>query len=238
MTEFAIIAASLATCITAIIILFTLFEMKTQRNLSFKPTLVPIRQSIYTSKQEEYFCWREVREIAEENAQFFTTDYPLHIYNLGNGAAKNIRTKWILDIQNIIDTINSICQKNMSQVYFELDEKNWMKINNKGSSKANINTTLDMEGEYDHLMPASIDKEGINVRMPLTFLILSSYYFFEGGKSKDGTTTLGNKPEIKLQISYEDIAGTKYVINYRFSLSLIMYSESFFHAILENKTET
>lgn len=238
--QIAAIAASFATCVTAVIVLLTLLEMKAQRSLSYRPALVPIRQSAHVYKHENQFVWSENR-LQEIDALAFVRDYPIHIYNLGRGAAKNIKLKWELDVPSIIDAVNKLCQKNMSQVFIELDKNKWMSINEAGAHRGSINTALDMEGMHDHLLPASIDKEGLSIRLPKTFETLASYYFSEGGKTiakDDDSSILESRPKITLSIAFEDITGAKHSAKFAFTLNLVMYSATQFTAMLENESAT
>lgn len=230
--------ASIATVITAVIILFTLLEMKKQRTMSYRPSIVPVRQPIEAKTLNGDFCWSE-KPNQDQEAKSSHRAYSLHLYNLGNGAAKNINIKWELDIESVIASVNRLLQKNMTQKYIEITEDNWLSIKYENDRDHMINMSLDMEGKYDHLLPASIDNRGIAVHVPYTFIILVSNYFHEGGKrfmeEDEEHTTLSNVPYIKLNITFEDIGGNKYMANYTFYVNLTMFSDSDFHALLDCK---
>jgi len=212
--------ASLATCVTAIVILFTLFEMKKQRNLSYKPAIVPITQRIISKKYGNDCFWSE--KPIEDNESVQYRSYPLHLYNLGNGAAKDIHIKWQFDIQSVISTVNSLFQKNLSQISTEIDDNNWLSIKRSGEEYQLININLDMERSYGHLLPVSTDKSGILVGVPNTFITLVSHYFHEGIKrfDEDDESYMSNVPSIDITITFKDISGTKYTTKYSLYVNL------------------
>lgn len=225
--------ASIATCVTAVIILFTLIEMKTQRNMSYKPALVPTSQIISAQKDSGHYYWQDKSTDQKESTNKIL-NYPLHIFN---GAAKNINVKWQFDIQNVVDSVNSLFQKNMTKTYIEISKKNWLHLRGDDSNALSLSIDHDMERNYDHLLPASIDKAGISVHVPKTFVTLVSHYFHEAGKhiNKDDSW-LSNVPNIELFLTFEDIGGTKHAIKYRLLISLNTFTDSKFHASLEYKT--
>jgi hypothetical protein len=57
--------------------------------------------------------------------------------------------------------------------------------------------------------------------VPISFITLASYYFFEGRKQmKDDVSIFSSEPELILEISYEDIGGEKYTANYTLRVNL------------------
>jgi len=229
--------ASIATCITAIIILLTLLEMKKQRSMTYRPTLVPTRQLISAKQSKGHFNWQDKKtEIEGIDTDHF--GYSLHVFNLGNGAAKNINVAWEFNIESVVTSVNSLFQKNMSQAYIEINNRNWLSIKGDDINHGMVNINLDMEGQYDYLLPASIDKSGLAIRIPYTFITLVSHYFNEASKQlkNNEESLLSNTPNIDLILTFEDISGAKYMVKYILSVNLIMISESVFQAELNYKS--
>ena len=107
-----LIGSSVATWITAVIILFTLREMARQRRDAIKPEIVPVRQSVFAQKDPNItfdapiFWLSDLMEEYEKTKNYGR--YSVKLFNLGNGAAKNIKISWSFSVEEFTAHVNSL----------------------------------------------------------------------------------------------------------------------------------
>jgi len=115
--------ANIATFITAILIYLTLQEMIRQRKGAIKPEIVPINQDIYAGKDPiaatscPTFWLKEHLHKFEEGSIPLPLNYTVTLYNLGNGAAKEVFLKWEFKIHDFLEKINKMSQMIFAEHY-------------------------------------------------------------------------------------------------------------------------
>lgn len=227
---------SIITAATSVIVLLTLFEIAKQRKSSYKPDIFLASQNFYAQKSGLAksmlpIAWSEYLSV-EHNYQL---EYLLNIYNIGNGSAKNISVQWNLELDEIIGEINLDAKDINYQLHLEKNDDSQIfiveTIDNEESTSS-VNTKLDLNPKYDYLLPSSVDKEGLKIRLPATIIFLIAIRFMLWSKKSDRKY---DKifPWIGMTISYEDIGGSKHVKGFKFDFSLIMHSETTFGGRIE-----
>lgn len=241
------ISSSIATWITAIIILLTLFEMAKQRKNTIKPDIVPINQLIYA--QEDMLrnsrCpsfWTRQHNIAkqDENYNSFLNSYIVTIHNLGNGSAKDLLLQWEFDIVKYLDIINSLSQTLFTGRYVELSENNLLIQESKDGGASTINLELDLQQRIDYVLPASVDRTGAEIKIPYSYIYLVSHYAQLVSQSPKGSIIdfdLLNTNPLHLSVTYHDIAGNSISNEFVFKVQVQLWARSkgsdvtFFHAM-------
>ena len=228
-----LIISSIATWITAVIILFTLREMARQRIDAIRPQIVPVRQNVFAKKDpsnklDTPIFW--LSDLMEENEKTKNYGrYNIKLFNLGNGAAKNIKVLWSFPLEEFTEHVNSISPKGKYRVAIVPKALLGMTVYQNGSLVESINLELDMKCDYDYLLPVSIESTGLSVQFPISYSILFSLYS-DIIYNSDVMQTMSDKPganysipPLQLKISYEDLNGKKYHAAFKFTITIIAF---------------
>ena len=187
----------LVSCLTVIIIFFTLIEMKSQRRDTYKPTIIPARQQIFAEADSEYARaaptnWTSYCQNDNELQINPLGHFEVILYNIGNGAAKEITLKWeynILGYHEIISELNKTYS-----LYKNLELKNnWLSWSINDSIYGLITIKNGFSTEVDYILPCSIEKTGLKINIPFSYIFfVSSYIQFKYQESlkKDITNFL------------------------------------------------
>ena len=224
-----LIASSIATWVTAVIILFTLREMARQRRDAIKPEIVPVRQSVFAQKDPHatfnapIFWLTGMREEDEKTENYGR--YSVKLFNLGNGAAKNIKASWSFPLEEFVEHINSISSEEKYRVAIGTKELLGMTVFQNDSAVQSINLELEQKRDYDYLLPAPIESTGLLVQFPFSYKTLFSLYSELIYDEPRGTGAEKTKedysiPPLQLKISYEDINGKKYHAVFKFIITI------------------
>ncbi|MBL7149593.1 MAG: hypothetical protein ISS80_05925 [Candidatus Cloacimonetes bacterium] len=216
----------LVSCLTVIIIFFTLIEMKSQRRDTYKPTIIPARQQIFAKADSTF------PKVAPTNwTSYYQNDNELQIkplnhfevivFNIGNGAAKDITLKWeynILGYYEILSELNKTIP-----LFRDLEIVNdWLSWSINDSIYGLVTLKNDFFAEVDYILPCSIEKTGFRINIPSSYIFFVSSYIqlkYQESLKKD-TTSILIQP-IYLNILYYDIAGNRYKNKYRIDLEVI-----------------
>ncbi len=220
--EMLALGASFATCITALVVYLTLREMRKQWRHAHKPVLAPVRQLVYAYPQNGRFYWL-MEKNENQGSLRVEPRYEIRLFNLGGGAARNIRTRWELDVQGVVKTLQHLNQANSGSGSnsIELDDS-FLKLEASGGGMV-VNLEADLENSFDYLMPASVDAQGLAVSLPMSFIVLASEYFVQGYRlpdSRSASSTLGNIPKVSMSLQFYDLFGRRHKSKITFSLNL------------------
>lgn len=190
----AAVAASIATCITVI-------EMRNERNQLYKPQM--IFESSYFSDNYKRIFWdtRDARNLIitiDDEDEFPALETT--IYNLGSGAALDLKISFILDnYEKFIEEITSYYVYNNVEI-----NDNDFKISIDGK-------TFKYSASYEDFLikkPFLLSGESMNVVIPNEFCKL--LYCLNVCTNGDYTW----EPTIHLQMSYSDLQGNTYFNDY------------------------
>ncbi|MGB4107670.1 MAG: hypothetical protein WBK55_07720 [Alphaproteobacteria bacterium] len=217
--------ADWATFFAAIAALLTLLEMHRQRKHSYKPDIVPIKQVFSGYFQSAIFCdWVLNDSKNEELEELKSPDLEISLFNLGNGAAKDIQLTWDFDFDTFIQKLNQLNQENETRVTIKkLDSFLEFKDGDKSEALVNLNPSL--ERSEDYLLPASIEQTGLKIPVPAAYTWLVSNYFYINFAvlSKNLDCPI---PSLKLTIEYSDIANNRYKNIFSFDIGLIFFANN------------
>ncbi len=214
------ILASISTCITALIGLLTIFEMKRQREEMHKPIL--------------NICHFIHIDVIEKNGVILFNGNTLFsekisISNIGNGSAQNIYIKYKINYEKIINILKQLCTNQMIQMIGEKDIE--FKSNDKRfylSFLSSINT----DDEFYSFDFIKQNTEVLELEFPLIINRLFSILLYLV-REKISVTNDWNyirkieykKIPLKIIITYEDVGGKKYtkVITIGLSFNFCVY---------------
>lgn len=206
-----------ATWITVFLVFLTLREMEKQRRASQKPVLIiPNVTILGFSNSNELFIASRWSNKESRSESYEVGKLPkITIYNIGTGAAKEIKIKWNFDIQSTLKSIQEYCHKNSLPIV-ATSENGFLTTEFNGNLfGSNIQGVSNVEHAY--LLPASVTSEGLESELPATFLNLASIMTFLKAHQANllsSTNKLSSSnfemPILHFEIQYYDISGNKY----------------------------
>lgn len=206
--------------------------MARQRKDTIVPEIVPINQNIFGSKDpimatnSPTFWQRHHPSNQSEESKAIDTEYNIALYNLGNGAAKQISLEWSYDVEGFQKRINEFCQQLFVDLYIERTSENWLSFKRKNSEGGTVNLNLDLKSSIDYILPASIENISTKTRIPFSYKQLVSQYIqllSKNEKNLIDKSILSSYP-LKLKITYQDIAGNNFVKLFQFSIDIVSYA--------------
>jgi hypothetical protein len=214
-TDWISLFTAIAALITAIITLFTIREIKKQREHSYQPDLdianfdVHVYKYDYDEKEDDkdliFLYYSKVRLNISEKLDGYN-ELLLDINNIGFGAAKEVNWKWSFDFFSAKDIIN------LSENEFEYDsEKEEISIN---IPNLKIEWTYLLYEEHDadclnFILPYSIENRENTLRLPSYFIDLFWLYKSKGVVNQTYASDQNFLP-LKLLINYINIDGKKF----------------------------
>lgn len=217
--------ADWATFFAAVAALLTLREMHRQRKHSYKPDIVPVELIFDGHFQSAVFCdWIEYKEECDKNDTLSSPDIEISLFNLGNGAAKNITLTWDFAFKPFIKNLNSINKE--AQTNIEIDDSDFLlQFKESEDMKAAVNLKPSLNQRKDYILPTSIEKSALKVRVPSAYTWLVSNYFYLRFKILHEDLKF-QIPSLKLKLEYSDIGNNKYKSEFAFDVGLIFFSDS------------
>ena len=217
----------IATWITVLLVLFTLFEMVKQRKATYKPDIVISNNSVYVYISQSGFpdIWLEERiakgdifETSEPNLKF-----QLPIYNLGLGAARDIEIEWKYDHANFIKAVNQISTYSPKKFNLSMTDYDFLLFEIPGKYRSYINLEGELINKKNFLLPYSMEDKSESISLPQGFMLLVSVYAL-----CDISKCLKERshfpkfdiPQIDLSIKYNDIGGSTHSKTFKFKLLL------------------
>lgn len=186
--------------ISTILVLFTLYEMREERNAAYRP-------DIFITNTAFAVVWNETGDLINEGDIFdsileVTTDSniinkspKLELYNLGVGNCKEIGIDWHF-IENINKYIDAFNKLNDFNIYVENDNSVCIKEKDRELLfGANKNSSIDF-------IANSIEEYSL--------IVFPSVYHYLNFKLIENNIEI---PDLLVSVSYEDIQGKKYSEN-------------------------
>lgn len=209
--EIATFITALASCLTAIVGLFTIYEMKKQRASSHKPIL-SLQREISVNVRE-----RDLRFVFNEKPLF---DEKLILSNTGNEVAYNVQLKFKVNYRKLIKQINSICDG--QEIYL---------INNKhvefasNSKKFDVRFSQNIKSDdfifgsiQNNLKKQEICFPSLLSRLLSIVLYLDQHWTCEKHDLKKMLKFESKGLPVKLFLKYEGVGGEKYKKLYKVKL--------------------
>jgi hypothetical protein len=216
------ILGQIATWVTVALVFFTLREMEKQRRSSQKPELIIPNMPIfgYANNNDIFIATHWTDEEIQSNEIEFRKRPHFLIYNIGAGAAKEIKIKWGFDLLDTVKSIQDYCYRNSIPVVVST-QKDALQVEFK-ESKSYMSINASLNAEHAYLMPASVTSQGLESSLPFTFLELLSILIFldmhktHKKKSEKAIFPVAVEesrfelPQLSCEVSYVDIGGEKY----------------------------
>jgi hypothetical protein len=230
------LAASIGACVSALAAFLAIREMAAQRQMTYRPELVPSRTSFVASPHPIARSFLPdhwlARSLTDDNA-YTAPESTIKINNVGLGVAKNVRLVWQFDIAAAIEQINNLAQKTLSAAYFELKGDSLVIKSESEPSSTTIWGNQKTQA-FDYIIPATSAQLPADARIPHAFRqVIAALIYFSYKEDKPQVTKY---PVLNLAITYLDIAGAEHSAKYSFSVEPIIISGKgdFFEAYLNS----
>ena len=206
--------ASLATFAYAVIAFRTLFEMKKQREASYKPELIAIETLYHLEWRKNYIYSAEKdKEILKEGKKLDVESYKIKIYNIGLGTAKGVNITFDFPYIEAIEII----KKMYEEINVDFNHKLEYKKNEHGrfvfyADRAEYHFSDYIE-KFDFLMPVSQEKTFGQFHIPPCIEHILLLYNNASNKylsANEGNLPENEFPKLTLNMLYKDIANKEY----------------------------
>ena len=214
----------LATWITVLLVLFTLWEMRKQRIASQKPDVIIPKATVYgyvydfanAPRKDEVIprWWSGNKNLKDGNEYWAQSQEIIKIYNVGIGVARNIEVKWTVDYDKALQQIKDYCYEHTIPIVLKVHD------GNLGVYEKNypLETIILLEGEpheFDYLMPVSIASDGLATSIPGIFVELTSILIYlkshyNRRHVQDRTFLEIKIPALSLKLQYDDLENFHY----------------------------
>lgn len=208
--QFIALSASLGTVLSAFATLWTVRQMRRQRELSYLPDLMISRmyfEGSHVSGDVKYSLlngWNPSPSAKVGGEECFMFYMPLR--NVGLGAAKNISVMWSFPIEEIVRQLNDLGQKTLPSVHF-IFEAGKVSIQSERFGNHELWSWFEQQKvSLEYLLPVTVQREPVKLAFPLLFTQLCSFLNFLHEKNND-RNSMQNFPVIKAHFEYFDIGG-------------------------------
>lgn len=205
--------SSVGTLVAAFLAYFSIREVRLQRVQQFQPRLTPI-SAYFGTITEQKIAWKLPENpngsYSEHSKQ--SADYSLPLINVGNGVAADIEITWTVDLENWMQSINTLSAHTGAGIGIQ-KEGSLLSILVDGDSKSTMNLDITMKQNIEYVLPVVASKldNRITVPLPIQALIQTYYECYFKKTSDDRVYT---NPTVglnmSLDIKYKDTVGRTY----------------------------
>lgn len=207
--------SSVAALVTAIIVFFTLIEMKRQRQSSYKPDLIckPLRFSISantTDNLQHVISTIDNRDKSDQDHHSSDGE----VFNIGLGSAKNLCVTWRFDYEQATELVNKL---NVELGLTISIEDNILIIKDKNGGTC-IDLEHDLLQSIDYLLPVSIENKPAPILIPSSYVhLIGLYSVLRIYRDPEITLNFGlsDFPQLGMTTDFNDVGGKGYKKKHR-----------------------
>ena len=234
------VLANIGTFISSLVAIFTIYEMKKQREGSLRPDIVVENISnIYINENNNNdsisiapYTWRidkKDQPPEKEIKSFIEGTFDFKLYNIGLEVAKNINITWNFDIEYFV-TFLAKYQSEDFKFYFDDDYNSDLLL----LADSGLIRMDGLNHNYYFEYMRNYDNNIMKVDFCLIYNKLVSFWLFMKCKNelenKDEIVQLfeefKNLPKLEMHIKYSDISNKIYHKTYVFDYSIICFTKS------------
>lgn len=205
------LGASAGACLSAFATFLTVRQIAKQREASYRPELAisqvhfeagpdPIRAGALPTK----WIARDWKEM-EKPPTFDDLSLPLR--NIGLGSARAVRLHWEFDLAATVKTANELAQRTLTPAYFSIDD--WgVSIKSEALGNGSSLWKNQRDVPIDFVLPASIDKEPVPVKLPHAYVQLAAALVYLRAKEKEEHSF--ELPSLSAAFTFSDIGGIRH----------------------------
>lgn len=236
---------NVATLVTALISLLTLFEMRKQRMLSMQPDIVlKALDYLHLYYKPEWrlfsswpYYWSTTNEEPEVHQKSVFSAFEINLMNIGVGTAKNVSYQWEFDIEAFLSMIPDLGPKIMYS-FEEGDFNSRLLLNRETNGRSSMtfipcisdgmNNTFYLQAGEQKDIPFC------EVYSQLLSLFFYGYLYPDSKEELDFERMINSfelLPSVKLKILYRDLSENTYSkeLEYRFAISSLSTSWTCLH---------
>jgi hypothetical protein len=146
----------------------------------------------------------------------------LQLFNLGRGAAKELRINWTADLAALATRINAASDACAAGLHVEVGDGH-VSLVREGGRRAYFNISADMAAEADYLMTTGEQGEPVVLRIPLTLQALWSLSYFLAFRQEARPRPVPETPSASVLVTFRDIADVEYRALFEVSARLTWY---------------
>jgi hypothetical protein len=205
--------SSLGAFITAIAALWTIREMRQQRTSMYLPDVVASRADFYIYTDPSFPFGLPFALVSEQLRPDAPDVSPLtvsiHCYNIGLGAAKQLRARWSFDVQEFVFRISEADPDGTFQIWNDERE-----LSLPFNERARLNLFKhQVDREEPYLLPAAAAGGPFRIVLPFTYVHLYTVSLLLSLKRLQDQPkgTWVAPPALNLELSYADVGGNRHV---------------------------
>jgi len=205
--------ANFATLIATIILIFTILEMKEQRKTTYKPLVIVSNsedlyyQFIYHPERNHPFFFEVVNKdiFIENETDVKSSLFRIKSFNIGLGAAKNIKIHFKYDVSKFVEMIQQCKMEKELKISYN-DQKVKILYDDSSIELPLNNSNIQ---SFDYLLPANVDNNPLLIKLPKAFEFLYSAMLFSKFYSQMKHVDFIKIPDVNMTVTYSDIAGNE-----------------------------
>ncbi|MBI2275727.1 MAG: hypothetical protein HYU74_00100 [Dechloromonas sp.] len=232
------LSASVGAFMSAIATFLTVKQMSHQRQASYLPELV-LSRTIFEGTPGPISAgpipthW--VPKPGGESKTEVMPLFSLPLTNVGLGVAKDISVSWSFPIEEVIRQINDLAQQTLTPLYFNFED-GAVSIKSESLGGGTSFWKNQQKETLDYVLPASVQKEPVPLKIPHAFVLLSSALLFVSSKNTSRKSA-PSIPQLVARLEYRDIGNKAHTTAFGINLQLIAFGGdgSFINGYLESK---
>jgi hypothetical protein len=228
--QWILILTGVATVATAVATFLTVREIKRQREASYRPDLVPSHQYAHAylipKTNNQAFSWSKSRRDDPATINLSHDQYSITFFNIGMGPAKNIVASWMVEIEPSVKLINSLAQRSFTALLVETSSNPAMlTISGPNGPRTTHSINNQLRSELEHVLPASLDRNGVEIWVPSFLLALLSLQITLGMRAdRDGLASSPawtTSPKATLLLTFADVAGATHAKEFGLAFEIL-----------------
>jgi len=217
------LASSLAAVITSGATFLVLKQMRLQREATYRPQ-ISIGRCYFKgetpetpSRSNSVLGWTHDMPTNPSASGEGIFDFP--IYNIGLGAARNVRITWDLTVESPCKTIHELCSRSNTPISMTM-ENGWLAINIPDLGYIDSHNVLAQNHtSFPHIAPINVETHGVLTAFPPVLISLFGILLALGDpmvKGRDGFPLIC----VPMHIQFSDIDGSEHCTSYSVSINL------------------
>ena len=221
-----LLVTGVAACLSAIAALLAVRQISKQRMESYRPGLVIVRTPIKSQAEEEpiSFNWT-ISNGDNVRSPNDSTSFSAPLWNVGLGAAKEVKIRWNFPIDKLVLLVNRLAQESPKPVYFQWRNE-VLNMVWDNSPYYLLNWTAEKESDIDFILPASISQTATELIIPKLYIELVSSLVYFAIKVKKIEQNISKIPPLKCLLKYNDIGGAKHSVKFALSVNFVMSKDN------------
>jgi hypothetical protein len=219
---------AIAALVTAGGTLLTVRQMQKQMAASYRPELAFARMAVNCTSEGSPLPthWTSGRDASgngeeQQTGKVKHLSYNVNLYNIGLGAATNIKATWDFPVAEIAEKINKLAQQALVPAYYEY-KNGILSFSSEGYGQIGMVWRNEKTRSLDYLLPQSTVGEGTPLMLPCTFIhLISSYLYFRLVNKNANDFSV---PPLSVLLEYGDISGGQHSVAFGLQVKMKMLS--------------